>query len=64
VSVAATTLVLAAGIDCRADPVYTYTTPVEITSPVQVGPDAAVSEAFGHQTENPERGTTVKGGQP
>jgi hypothetical protein len=54
---AAPTLVLAAGIESRAGTVYTYTTLVEITSPIPVGPDVAVGEAFGHLTEGVGNGT-------
>ena len=49
---AAPTLVLAAGIESRADPFCTDTALAEITSPVQVGPDAAVGEAFGYLTDH------------
>jgi hypothetical protein len=52
-------LVSAAGTGTRADVVYSYQTLVEITSPVPVGPDATVGEAFGHLSEGLGNGTIV-----
>jgi hypothetical protein len=50
-------LVPSAGVESRADLVYTYTTLVEITSPFPVGLDAAVGESFGHLNEGLGNGT-------